>query len=73
MDLPVYLAIDQNGFFLVVEHVNFRIIQLNASLEFIREYIPESGGLEGPGQIHLLESRLFIAESTERHIKILDL
>ena len=73
MDLPVFLATDQNGFFLVVEHKNHRIIQLKASLEFIREYIPESGGLDGPSQIHLLESRLYIAESTERNIKIFDL
>ena len=43
MNRPCYLAIDRNGFILVADFSNNRIIQLNASLEFIREFIPGSG------------------------------
>ena len=46
MNFPDYLAIDRNGFILVADHNNHRIIQLNASLEFIREFIPRSAGLK---------------------------
>ena len=37
MNGPRYLAVDRNGFILVVDRDNNRIIQLNASLEFIKE------------------------------------
>ena len=75
MSLPCYLAIDRNGFILVADYFNNRIIQLNASLEFIREFIPGSVGLIYPMRIHLHENtrRLYIAESGQRNITIFDL
>ena len=58
---PRYLAIDRNGFILVADSCNNRIIQLNASLEFIGEFIP---GLKKPMRMHLHEGkrRLYIAK-----------
>ena len=75
MYFPCYLAIDRNGFILVADHINNRIIQLDASLEFIREFIPGSVGLKNPRRMHLHEKRrrLFIGELKERNINIFDM
>ena len=75
MNYPLSLAIDRNGFVLVADCHNNRIIQLNESLEFIRKFIPGSVGLERPCRMHLRENtrRLFIAERDERNIAIFDL
>ena len=75
MNLPCYLAIDRNGSILIADYNNNRIIQLNASLEFIREFIPGSVGLKNPRRMHLHENtrRLYIAERDERNIAIFDL
>ena len=75
MDYPCYLAIDRNGFILVADENNNRIIQLNTSLEFIREFIPGSVGLKNPKRMHLRENtrRLYIAGRFERNITIFDL
>ena len=75
MDVPRYLAIDRNGFILVADNRNNRIIQLNASLEFIGEFIPGSVGLINPTTMHLNEKmrRLFIAKYGEQNISIFDL
>ena len=73
MDWPCYLAIDRNGYIFVADKNNNRIIQLNASLEFIREFYPGSAGLKEPKAMHLHEDdrRLYIAK--ERNIAIFDL
>ena len=74
MDEPCNLEVDQNGFILVADKVNNRIIQLNESLEFIREFIPGSAGLEKPRKMHLNEDRrcLYVAEYGKRNITIFD-
>ena len=75
MDCPCYLAIDRNSFILVADYNNNRIIQLNASLEFIKEFIPGSVGLKKPTRMHLHENkrRLYIAEDCQRCIAIFGL
>ena len=75
MKFPCYLAVDRNGFILVADKDNNRIIQLNASLEFIREFIPGSFGLRTPARMHLHEEkkRLFIAERNKHNIAVFDL
>ena len=72
MNYPSYLAIDRNGFIFVADHNNKRIIQLNGSLEFIREFIPESA-CKRPFRMHLREDkrRLYIA-GRESNIAIFD-
>ena len=75
MNSPCYLAIDRNGFILVADYYNNRIIQLNASLEFIGEFIPGSAGLKRPWRMHLHEDRrrLYVAEGGQQCIAIFDL
>ena len=75
MDWPCYLAIDRNGFILVADCNNNRIIQLNASLEFIREFVPGSAGPNRPMRMHLHEDtrRLYIAGGDQRYFTIFDL
>ena len=72
MNAPTYLAIDRNGFILVVDHNNKRIIQLNASLEFIRVFIPESWGLNGADSVYFHERRLYIEECGSPSIAVFD-
>ena len=73
MNWPRYLATDRNGFILVADQDNNRIIQLNASLESIREFIPGSVGLKEPWRMHLHEDRrrLYIAGRGESTIAII--
>ena len=75
MDGSCHLAIDQNGFILAADCNNNRIIQLNASLEFIKEFIPGTAGLKKPRRMHLHENRrrLYIAEYDDPNITIFDL
>ena len=75
MNFPNYITIGQNGFILVVDYNNNRIIQLNASLEFIRELIPGSAGLEKPASMHLNEycNCVYIQEQNKQTIAIFDL
>ena len=76
MNGPCYLAIDRNGFILVADCNNNRIIQLNASLEIIREFVPGSVSLHLPWRMHLHENmrRLYTAEIFHpRNIKMFDL
>ena len=72
---PAYLAIDRSAFVLVVDKSNNRIIQLNASLEFIREFVPGSVGLHSPKIMYLDEDRrrLYISEYNSERISIFDL
>ena len=51
LNFPSHLAVDRKGFILVVDRNNDRIVQLNSSLEFIREVIPQSVGLIKPYRI----------------------
>ena len=75
MNYPCYVAIDRNGFILVGDYYNNRIIQLNESLEFVKEFIPGSVGLNYPWRMHLHENmrRLYIAEGGQQNISIFDL
>ena len=64
---PCYLAIDHNGFILVADKLNQRVVQLNASLEFIGEFIPPPVGASECFVMHLDQERkrLYIAEDGE--------
>ena len=60
LDLPVYLAIDQNGFIFVADYNNHRIVQLNSSLEYVSELELKSAGLTSPSKIMLHEKKKFM-------------
>ena len=72
---PCYLAVDKDGFIFVADHKNDRIVQLNSSLEFIRDFKPGSVGLDKPMRMHLQEEtrRLYISEYDLQNITVLDL
>ena len=74
MDFPLYLAIDRNGFILVADFNNNRIIQLNASLKFTKVFTSGSVGLKKPTRMYLHEKtrRLYIADFSEKHITMFD-
>ena len=75
LDGPFCLAIYRNAHILVADCNNNRIIQLNSSLEFIKEFIPKTVELAQPLRIHLLEvkGRLYVIEGNEQSIAIFDL
>ena len=70
MNLPCYLVLDQNGFIFVADMKNNRVIQLDSSLEFIKEFIPASVGLKEPRRMLLHEKtgRLYVSERYEQNI-----
>ena len=74
LNFPSHLAVDRKGFIVVVDRNNDRIVQLNASLEFIREVIPQSVGLIKPYRMCLneREGRLYVAELDRKRIFIFD-
>ena len=70
MNGPCYLAIGRNGFILVADYLNNRIIQLNASLEFICEYICRSVGLKQRLRMHSNEyrRRMYMVNETSQYL-----
>ena len=73
---PSYLAVDlKNGFILVADTDNNRIVRLNRSLEYVDEVVPDSFGLKQPQKMHLDESTgwLYVVGPRGNHIWIYDL
>ena len=70
LNWPRYLAIDRNGFILVADRINNRIVQLNSSLE----YISEIGGIHQPCRILLDEERrrLYVIELDNKSLTVFD-
>lgn len=71
---PAYLAIDRNGFVLVADRDNNRILLLDSDLEFKREILSkERHGLRYPERIFLDEpnGRLFVVENDWEEGRIL--
>ena len=75
MNCPTYLAIDKHGFILVADMDNDRVIQLNSSLGFVKEFIPQSAGLSQPLLLQLDEEtgRLYVSENEDKCVSIFDL
>ena len=70
LNLPRYLAIDRNGFILVADQLDNRIVRLNSSLE----YISEIGGIQEPVRILLNEERgrLYVIEDDDQSLTVFD-
>ena len=75
MKEPVHLSVDGNGFVMVVDRDNNRVLLLDSDLEFKREILSkgEKHGLRRPTRIHLDESngRLFVADNDSSNQGIL--
>ena len=76
MDNPRYLSVDGNGFVMVVDELNHRILLLDRDLEFKREILSKDGkhGLRYPARILLDETngRLFVADNDSNNQRILN-
>ena len=70
LNVPRRLAIDRNGFILVADFNNNRIVQLNSSLE----YISETVGIQEPFRILLNEERgrLYVIEGGDKSLTVFD-
>ena len=70
LNVPHHLAIDRNGFILVADHANNRVVQLNSSLE----YISQTVGIQKPWRILLNEERrrLCIIEGYNKSLTVFD-
>ena len=68
---PYHLAIDRNGFILVADLDNDRIVQLDSSLE----YISETVGIQKPCRILLNEEggRMYVLEANNRSLTVFDI
>ena len=75
MICPEYLAVDGNGFVMVADRGNSRILVLQPDLEFNKEILFRNVyELQSPLRITLDESRLFVADNgNNRRILIFDL
>lgn len=64
LNLPSHLAVDRQGYVLVADQNNDRIVLLSASLTFVRVLISPFCGLRRPWRLHLDETRglLYVAE-----------
>lgn len=65
MNCPEYLAIDKNGSVIVVDRGNRRVLLLNSKLEFQRELLSPTSGLQNPKAIVLdgATNRLYVADN----------
>ena len=71
---PVYLSVVGNGFVMVVDRGNCRVLLLDSDLELKREVLlKESHGLRRPERILLDESngRLFVADNDANNQRLL--
>ena len=70
LNVPLYLAINRNGFILVADQLNNRVVQLNSSLE----YISETVGIQVPQRILLNEERgrLYVKEFNTKSLTVFD-
>ena len=75
MNVPFHMFIDGNGFVLVVDRENGRVLLLNSDLEFKREILSKEDkhGLQRPTRIHMDESksRLYVADNESNNERIL--
>ena len=74
MDGLSYLSVDGNGFVMVADQMNCRVLFLDSDLKFQREILTKAKhGLRHPWRIHLDESngRLFVADNESSNERIL--
>ena len=71
---PIHLSVDANGFVMVADRENIRVLQLDSDLKFQREIVSkEEHGLRHPARILLDESngRMFVADNEWNNQQIL--
>ena len=73
MNVPFHMYVDGNGFVLVVDRENSRVLLLNSDLKFKKEILSKVEGLRRPTRLSLNESngRLFVADNDSNNQQIL--
>src|SRR6218665_848486 len=74
MSIPIYMAADENGFVIVIDQKNSRVLLLDIDLEFKREILSkENHGLQRPSKILLDEAngQLLVADNEPNKQRIL--
>ena len=73
LNLPVYLSVDENGFVMVVDQANRRVLLLDSDLKFRKEILSgEKHGLRVPWNVLIDESnnRLLVADNEVNNMRI---
>jgi len=72
MDVPIYLAVDRNGFVFVADRNNFRVLLLSPSLTYIRDIVTPDQLHGEPERLCLDagESRLYVAVNKSKRRQI---
>ena len=75
LNSPYRFVVDQNGFVLVADFSNHRVVLLNAQLEYVKDLIPTSAGGQSTFAIALDEftGKLYLASDTNKLISVFQL
>ena len=72
---PFRLVVDRNGFILVADLLNGRVVLLNKQLEYVKDIIPASMNISGMFTLFLDEDngRLYLSDNCNKKLAIFDL
>ena len=72
---PYRIVVDRNGFILVADYTNKRVVLLNKQLEYVKDIIPASTKLDGIFTLYLDEKngRLYLSDNNNKKLVIFDL
>ena len=72
LNRPYYLAVDGNGFILVADYDNGRVVLLNSSLEFVNRFKCDSLELKHPFRMYFDEDqgRLYVSDYSNKRLVV---
>ena len=75
LNCPNQFVVDRNGFILVADRDNHRVVLLNAQLESVKHLIPTSAGIRKIFAIALDEhsGKLYVPDDANKQIKVFQL